>query len=174
MSKPIDDASAQVLSNYDVRPSGQVIRAAVDNARQTLTLQISGRAIGALGVPVSITLRNLRALDGTPIDTASSGNVVVFSEVKDDLSSVFTYPNPYRKGAGTDFVMFANLTRKATIEILTLNGRVIKRIEHTGETGGAKWFLDTEQGEKVSSGIYLYRVTAEGVPEKIGKLAIVR
>ena len=174
MSKPIDDASAQVLSNYEVRPSGQVIRAAVDNARQTLTLQISGRAIGALGVPVSITLRNLRALDGTPIDTASSGNVVVFSEVKDDLSSVFTYPNPYRKGAGTDFVMFANLTRKATIEILTLNGRVIKRIEHTGETGGAKWFLDTEQGEKVSSGIYLYRVTAEGVPEKIGKLAIVR
>ncbi len=174
MSKPIEPASAQVLENYDVRPSGRIVGVEVDNRENRLRLRLAGRQIGALGVSVSIALRNLRATDGTLIDTASSGNVVVFSEVKEDLSGVFTYPNPYRKSAGVDFVMFANLTRKATIEILTLTGRVIKRIEHTGETGGARWFLDTEQGEKVSSGIYLYRVTAEGVPEKVGKLAVVR
>ncbi|MCS7013134.1 MAG: S8 family serine peptidase [Chloroherpetonaceae bacterium] len=174
MSKPIDAVSAQSLSNYEVRPSGRVSSVEVDNRENRLRLRLEGRRIGALGVPVSITLRRLRAADGTPIDTASSGNVVVFSEVKDDLSSVFTYPNPYHQRAGVDFVMFANLTRKATIEILTLTGRVIKRIEHSGETGGARWFLDTEQGEKVSSGIYLYRITAEGVPEKVGKLAVVR
>jgi len=173
LNKSIDGASARVLSNYDVKPSGRVSSVSMNEAQNKLRLTIDGRPIGALGVTVSLILKNLRSADGSVIDTVSGGNVASFSEFKNDLSEVFTYPNPYRKNEAA-FVTFANLTRRAVIEIFTLNGRVIKRIEHDGETGGARWALDTDNGEQVASGIYLYRVTADGVPEKIGKLAVVR
>ncbi len=108
------------------------------------------------------------------IDTANSGNIVTFTFTKENLADVFTYPNPYSKASGVDYVMFANLTRKATIHIYTLNGKAIRTIQHESDTGGARWNLDTNSGEKVASGIYIYRITAEGVSEKIGKLAVVR
>lgn len=171
MNRPIDPNSVSP-QNFTVKPDGRVRSASVQNDKMTLDLE--GRPIGALGFTVSLVVRDIRSLDGLTIDTANSGNVVSFSSVKETLADVFAYPNPYSKSSGVDYVMFANLTRKATIHIYTLTGKAIKTIEHEGETGGARWQLDTDKGEKISSGVYIYRITAEGVAEKIGKLAVVR
>ncbi|MFN3560969.1 MAG: S8 family serine peptidase [Chloroherpetonaceae bacterium] len=171
MNRPIDPSSVSP-QNFTVKPDGRVKAATVQNNK--LLLDLEGRPIGALGFTVSLVVREIRSTDGMLIDTANSGNVVSFASTKENLADVFTYPNPYSKASGVDFIMFANLTRKATIHIYTLNGKAIKTIQHEGDTGGARWNLDTNSGEKVASGIYIYRITAEGVSEKMGKLAIVR
>lgn len=171
-NKPVDAATAGVLGNYSVSPDGRVSAVSIDNSRNALTLTLDGRPIGALGVKVSVAVSGVKSTDGAVI--SAEGNTVSFVEVKQDLSSVFTYPNPYRKSVGNEFVTFANLTEKATIQIFTLTGKRIKRIDHSGDTGGARWLLDTDSGEAIATGIYIYRITAEGVPEKVGKLAVVR
>jgi hypothetical protein len=171
MNRPIDPATA-LPENFTMKPDGRVKAVRVETDK--LFLDLEGRPIGAFGFNVSLIVRNLRSIDGLLIDTANSGNVATFSATKETLADVFTYPNPYSKSSGLDYVMFANLTRKATIHIYTLNGKAIKTIEHEGDTGGVRWHLDTNNGEKVASGIYIYRITAEGVGEKMGKLAVVR
>jgi len=171
MNRPIDPATA-LPEHFTMKPDGRVKSVRVETDK--LFLDLEGRPVGALGFNVSLIVRNLRSIDGLLIDTANSGNVATFSATKETLADVFTYPNPYSKASGVDYVMFANLTRKATIHIYTLNGKAIKTIEHEGDTGGVRWHLDTNSGEKVASGIYIYRITAEGVAEKMGKLAVVR
>lgn len=171
MNRPIDPNSV-APQNFTIKPNGRVKAATVQNEK--LLLDLEGRPIGALGFSVSLIVRDIRSIDGLVIDTANSGNVVTFTSTKENLADVFTYPNPYSKSSGVDYVMFANLTRKATIHIYTLNGKAIRTIEHEGDTGGARWNLDTNNGEKIPSGIYIYRITAEGVAEKMGKLAVVR
>jgi len=158
--------------HFTMKPDGRVKSVRVETDK--LFLDLEGRPVGALGFNVSVIVQNLQSTDGLLIDTANSGNVATFSATKETLADVFTYPNPYSKSSGVDYVMFANLTRKATIHIYTLNGKAIKTIEHEGDTGGVRWHLDTNSGEKVASGIYIYRITAEGVAEKMGKLAVVR
>ncbi|MBC8044550.1 MAG: S8 family serine peptidase [Rhizobacter sp.] len=176
-NKPVDATSAQMLSNYNVLPDGRISAVMIDNAQNKLTLTVEGRPLGATGVKVSVVVNGVKSTDGASINT-ESGNVVSFSGVNEDLSQAFTYPNPYRKSAGTatgtDGVMFAGLTRRGTIQIFTLTGKAVKRIDYDSESGGAKWMLNTETDEPVATGIYLYRITAAGVPEKIGKLAVVR
>jgi subtilisin family serine protease len=171
MNRPIDPSSVSV-QNFTMKPNGRVKAATVQDEK--LLLELEGRPIGALGFNVSLIVKDIRSVDGLTIDTANSGNLVTFTSTKENLADVFTYPNPYSKSSGVDYVMFANLTRKATIHIYTLNGKAIRTIEHQGDTGGARWHLDTDSGEKVASGIYIYRITAEGVAEKMGKLAIIR
>ncbi|ACF14181.1 peptidase S8 and S53 subtilisin kexin sedolisin [Chloroherpeton thalassium ATCC 35110] len=173
-NRQISPTSAADLTNYSLSPYGSISAAAVDNTSNTLTLTLSGNSVGSLGYTVSLEILSLQSLDGIEIDKTSGGNVISFSNSKSDLSDAFTYPNPYRVRTGNGFIMFANLTDRATIDIYTLNGKHIRRIEHENETGGTKWLLDTKSGERVASGIYIYRITADGGKEKMGKLAIVR
>jgi len=173
-NREISPTSAADLTNYRLSPYGSISAAAVDNAQKTLTLTLSGNPVGSLGYTISLEILSLQSADGIEIDKTSSGNVISFSSYKENLSDAFTYPNPYRMRRGNGFIMFANLTRQATIDIYTLNGKHIQHLEHDSETGGTKWMLDTKNGAQVASGIYIYRIRAEGGKEKMGKLAIVR
>ena len=69
--------------------------------------------------------------------------------------------------------MFANLTKQATIKILTLSGQVIRTLEEKDGNGGVSWDLRNEWGEMVASGIYIYYIFSNNDSKK-GKLAIVR
>lgn len=173
-NKQIDTLSSLTLSNYTAVPDSKVSSVSIDNKRNVLVLTLSGRPIGSLGFTTSVELKNVKSIDGIVIDTEYGANVVSFSSVRENLENAFTYPNPYRASSGDGYVMFANLTRQATIDIYTMNGKRVRQIKHEGDTGGAKWQIDSDSGEKLSSGIYLYRITSNGVKEKIGKLAIVR
>jgi flagellar hook assembly protein FlgD len=88
-------------------------------------------------------------------------------------------PNPYilsKYGQGE--IKFLNLTSKATIRIYTSAGKIIKILEHIDETGVETWDGKNYAGETVTSGIYIYYVTAftDGKEElkAHGKFAIVR
>lgn len=79
----------------------------------------------------------------------------------------------------TRFVTFSHLPQKAKIQIFTLNGELVRTLNHVDETGTTartyeRWDLRNESGLPVASGMYIARVEIEGVGARILKLAIIQ
>jgi subtilisin family serine protease len=131
--------------------------------------------IGAMGRILRVTAHDIFSSYGTPIDTSKNSLAITFASA--NLDRTFVYPNPYQAGTlvdGEPCMVFSNLTPDAEIRILTLSGTTVKTLKTSGNfTGGVRWYLDNDQGEKVGSGIYLYFIKGDGSTFR-GKLAIVR
>ncbi|MBZ0183065.1 MAG: T9SS type A sorting domain-containing protein [Melioribacteraceae bacterium] len=68
---------------------------------------------------------------------------------------------------------FTNLPSECTIKIYTIDGDLVKTIEHTSGTGTAFWDIRSEYNQLIATGVYFYHVSSK-YGEKIGKFAIVR
>lgn len=111
---------------------------------------------------------------------------------------VFVYPNPYRldgnyremglEGRGPDqlsrpddrvrAIHFANLPPKCTISIFSLDGDLIREIDHdidpiNSESSHDIWNLITRNTQLVVSGLYYWTVEDENGKVQIGKFAII-
>ncbi len=173
-SEPVDNESGLGISNYSIEPNLRVKAVAINpkNVSQVHLTIAEEFPIGALGFNYVITVQNIFSQSGIAIQTGQGSQVsLVF--FKNDLSQVFTYPNPCRISNGENVVTFANLTREATIKILTFSGEVIRTIEETDGNGGATWNLKDENGDEISAGIYLYYVFNNS-GSKTGKFAIIK
>ncbi|UCD63266.1 MAG: hypothetical protein JSW34_11015 [Candidatus Zixiibacteriota bacterium] len=116
--------------------------------------------------------------------------------VTDGDLKVFVYPNPYRSDAGyrddsfegrmdTDrpddrvrVVHFANLPARCTIRIYTMDGDLVRELEHNRDISDPEashdtWNLITRNTQKVVSGIYYWTVEAENGETQVGKLVII-
>jgi len=85
--------------------------------------------------------------------------------------SIKVYPNPFKPSAGHTEVTFDNLPSGASVKIFHIEGRIIRTLQEEGEQ--AKWDVKDKEGEKVSSGFYLYRIES-GKEHQTGKLVIIR
>ena len=105
--------------------------------------------------------------------------VVIPTASEKDLEKVYVVPNPYLGAAPwtateiADKIEFHNLPRSCRIKIFTLSGDLVKEIVHVG-TGSAAWNLMTDEGIKVSSGVYIYKVETPDGKYKIGKFVILK
>jgi hypothetical protein len=173
-NQPVDPATALEKSNYLFEPAFDVARIELssDDARQVLLELDENHPIGALGINYIITVENLKSESGIPIQPGQ-GSQASLIFYQNDLSQVFTYPNPCRVGRGENSIMFANLTKEATIKIITTSGQVIRTLEEKDGNGGVSWDLRNEEGEMVASGIYIYYVS-NGDTSMKGKLAVVK
>ncbi|MEA2031477.1 MAG: hypothetical protein U9N55_07805 [candidate division Zixibacteria bacterium] len=113
-----------------------------------------------------------------------------------DNLDVIVYPNPYRIDAsyrdmgleGRDksyrpddrvrAIHFENIPAKCTISIFSLDGDLVKEINHDLSPSDPKasheiWDLITRNSQLVSSGLYYYTVESESGETFIGKLAII-
>ncbi len=125
--------------------------------------------------------------------------VMEYPQVSSDTAmaqglEVFVYPNPYRIDA--DYasmgyenreqidperarrIHFMNLPRVCTISIYSLDGDLIKRLEHSYPEGGPgamheSWDLITRNTQAVVSGLY-YFVVESSQRTQIGKLVIIK
>ena len=101
----------------------------------------------------------------------------MLSSFAKDLSDVYVYPNPTKEG--TEKITFANLPQRAKITIWSIDGIMINEFEETDGNGGVDYCLIDFSGNKISTGIYFYRIVQldemrnEG-EEKLGKFAVVR
>ncbi len=118
------------------------------------------------------------------------------AEVEAQDLQVFVYPNPYRIDGtyrelgfeGRDDVTrpdnrvrevhFANLPAKATIRIYTMDGDLVKEIQHDNPGGCENgchnsWDLITRNTQMVVSGLYYWTVEDDKGDVQIGKLAII-
>ncbi|MEZ4388853.1 MAG: hypothetical protein R3D98_15015 [Candidatus Krumholzibacteriia bacterium] len=106
---------------------------------------------------------------------------------------VYVYPNPATPASLAEFqaleasrddpsgvrVAFANLPRcRCTIQVFTLAGDLVVRIEHDASDGDgqAAWNLISRNGQAVTSGIYLFTVEpqGDGFARSCGKFVIIR
>ncbi len=106
---------------------------------------------------------------------------------RSELDKILVVPNPYIaaaeweprtqiQGRGPRRIQFTHLPERCTIEIFTIRGELVRRIEHNGSggNGAAWWDLMTENQQEVAYGVYFYHVNAPGIGEKVGKFAIVK
>lgn len=105
---------------------------------------------------------------------------------EDSLDNIKVVPNPYVVSSRTELytgdsqwdlheVRFTHLPPKCTINIYTLTGDHIRKIEHNSITyGEARWDLLSKENLDVSYGIYIYVVKTPNGKTKVGKLAVVK
>ena len=172
-SQEMDSISVTDIKNYVLEPDISVagVDLDLDDNKIVLLILDSSESINALGFSYVITVRNVKSRDGIAIESGQGSQASIFL-FREDLSGVFTYPNPFRYG-DADYLMFANLTQEAEIRIMTLEGITIRTIIENDGNGGVEWDLKDNAGALVPSGIYLYQVHGNG-QRKTGKLAIVR
>jgi len=91
--------------------------------------------------------------------------------VAPSVPSTEVFPNPFRLAEGHTEISFPNLPSGTSVKIFSIDGAVIRTVEE--EHGVAKWDVKDSEGNKVSSGLYLYCIdTKKG--RKTGKLVIIR
>ena len=173
-SEPLPASLASDASRYDLAPRGRVVAAHHDEgAPASVTLEVDGVVIGPNGRETSLTVSEMRSTRGSRLST--EGGTVRLSRPATDLSNVYVYPNPYRKGGQTDHLTIAGLPRQATIRVYAPDGRLVRTLSvDDNRDGGAKWDLRDRGGEHVPAGIYLLRVEAPDQNPVLEKAAVIR
>lgn len=131
-------------------------------------------------------------------DAFSGGIFGIMGDIDTSVKDVYAFPVPFRPngpkagvcsgctGTDEDGITFYNLPQQGYIEIYTVDGRLVKKIlidettllENNG-IGMVKWDTKNEAGEKVVSGVYIWRVVSGNDTlgyrnTKTGKLVIIR
>jgi len=140
---------------------------------------------------------NLAPLESSPLANAVEIYPVYSADVvADSAKKVSVFPNPYRINGGyaeagyedvatalsadrARRIHFANLPREATIRIYTLDGDLVRELQHPcdcplqeGESM-TSWDLISRNTQAVVSGIYLYTVESK-MGTQVGKFVIIK
>ncbi|UCE25712.1 MAG: hypothetical protein JSU74_06630 [Candidatus Zixiibacteriota bacterium] len=164
----------------------------MDNVLPTVEWLINVTAFD-FGSPQS----GLTSLESTRSGGAQAAYALSSAEaVEDDNLKVFVYPNPYRSDANyredgfegrldadrpddrVRALHFANLPAKCTIRIYTLDGDLVREIDHDRsptdpEASHDTWNLITRNTQKAVSGIYYWTVESENGDTQVGKLVLI-
>jgi hypothetical protein len=111
----------------------------------------------------------------------------ILGQILSEVKNIYVFPVPFRpngpnagNGAGqtgteSEGITFANIPQTGDIEIYTIDGRVVRKIEIPLDlvVSKIKWDVKNSSGEKVVSGVYIWRVVSGG-DSKTGKLIIIR
>ena len=140
-----------------------------------------------------------------PLESSPLSNALyifpIFSadQVQEEGAKVSVYPNPYRLDGGyaddryedpnrsgrTEYerrIHFINLPEECTIKIWTLDGDLVREIEHCGDpvecpfsqtNSKAFWDMITRNTQAVVSGIYIYSIESDQGTQ-IGKIVIIK
>ncbi|MEX2282302.1 MAG: hypothetical protein WEE89_07450 [Gemmatimonadota bacterium] len=99
-----------------------------------------------------------------------------------DLKAVHTVPDPYyvrsafELGQANKVLRFVNLPNQAVIRIYTLNGTLVRILEHNDVQGGGEtsWDLRNRNNQFVASGVYFFVVEAPNGKTHTGKFTVVQ
>jgi subtilisin family serine protease len=177
----VDESLAVKKDNYQIEPENKISKVEVDNTEKNMVyVNLDGKKpVGSIGREYRLRVINLKSSveSGSISINSGAGSFVVLTSFAENLSGVFVYPNPVNTLGGK--VTFANLPKRAKINIFNLNGDRINEIEETDGNGGVDFNLTYESGEKLNTGIYIYRIVMlddsdNEVEEKIGKFAVIK
>jgi hypothetical protein len=91
-------------------------------------------------------------------------------------NALWEQKNPYSSGRGPRSIHFTHLPSQCTIRIFTVNGYLVKEIQHESilTDGTAEWDLLTKDNLSAAYGVYIYHVDAPGIGTTVGKFAIIK
>lgn len=151
------DNSALNTSNYDFSPVGSIKSIVQGSNNREIIISTDAFTKDALGF--KYTLKAKPEIKSTLNNnmTTGAGSVLEFTSFKEELSSVFAYPQPV-KLSDDEGITFANLTSNATIFIYNNTGEFIQSITEFDGDGGHKWDLIDNTGKKLKAGVYFYSI----------------
>ena len=153
------DTSAENISNYIVKPYGNIISMGIVPTEPTkvgLNMQY-GSNIAPLGKNYTITAGEaVSAISGNKM-TKSAGNTLGFVLSAEDNQKAFVYPNPVKLSELKD-IYIGGLTPRADIEIMTMDGIILRRLSETDGNGGVEWDGKNDDGLLLAPGVYLFKV----------------
>jgi hypothetical protein len=139
---------------------------------------------------------DLGALESSPLVNAILEYALPSGDMVEERGmEVIVYPNPYRIDGGyaragyenrertrsaerSRLIHFANLPNVCTIRIFTLDGDLVKEIEHNYSSGEPEsqheaWNVISRNTQAVVTGIYLWQVES-AMGDQLGKLVIIK
>jgi len=149
------DTSAMKPENYTISPYGNVLfLSSIPGSPKEYDLAISiNDRLLPRGKNYYLTARNIKTESGKKI-TTGAGNTLGFAISANNLNNMFIYPHPIRYSEQPD-IYIAGLTRRAKVEILTLDGEVIAELYENDGNGGARWNGLDRLGNYLKPGVYL-------------------
>ncbi|MCK6601586.1 MAG: hypothetical protein L6Q77_07145 [Bacteroidetes bacterium] len=92
------------------------------------------------------------------------------------VTALWEPSNPYSSGRGPRLVQFINLPQVCTIRIYSVDGTLVRKIDHhsTMANGAAPWDLMTKDNMDVAYGLYIYHIDAPGVGEHVGRFLLIK
>lgn len=126
----------------------------------------------------TVTLTPTRSVTYTPTLTSTLTPTITKTSTPNiaapDMEKVKVYPNPFRNDLNVRHeITFFNLPARATIRLYSVDGKLINTLEKDDSGNRFTWRLTNQQGQSVSSGIYIYLIHSNGSQRK-GKLAILQ
>lgn len=97
-----------------------------------------------------------------------------------EINKVRVVPNPYIVNAKWEQIennrrlRFMFLPPECTISIYSVSGELVKKIEHSNNTGDEDWNLTNQSGVEIAFGLYIYVVQTPSGEKTIGKFAIIK
>jgi len=179
----VDPVTAEDTANYTFSPFNKVTSVQVDNKDgKTIYLNLNGqRPVGSVGREYTLHIKNVKSSieTGSLSIKSGAGSYVVLSGFANNLSDVYVYPNPARILDGSSKITFANLPAHAKITIFNLNGKKMSELEENNGDGGVDYNLKDENGNELSTGIYIFRIVQldnsnNEIRNKLGKFAVIK
>lgn len=150
------------------------------NGESTIWMQEATKTIGN----VRVTMIDSRDSDGR-ITAATYSNGVYsayLSEIIKDDNIIYSidfkldsnYPNPFNTGTTIKYEL--GEPSKIKLTIFSITGREVKVIDSGSKDAGphfARWNGFDSQGNRVASGVYIYRLTVGGKSES-GKMLLLK
>ncbi|PIZ16277.1 hypothetical protein COY52_07570, partial [Candidatus Desantisbacteria bacterium CG_4_10_14_0_8_um_filter_48_22] len=87
------------------------------------------------------------------------------------ISNVIVYPVPYNPATGN--MTFGFLTDNATINIYSIAGEFVRRLDKTGTGETKEWDGRNAEEEIVAGGVYIYSITNPAGEKKTGKFMVI-
>jgi hypothetical protein len=115
----------------------------------------------------------LKDPDGNPL-------VIVIPAEVGSVEDVVVVPNPYPGAAPwtateiADKIEFHNVPAHCKIKIYTLSGDLVQTLVNETGQGSIAWNLLSRSGQKVVSGVYIYKVETPDGDYKVGKFMILK
>ncbi len=176
----VNQNSCLQLSNYEFNPSNKVVSVSFIDGESNSILIKTEKPVSSIGKEFRLKLNGITSSESTGRIKINeeTGSYIILSSFADHLENIFVYPSPV-KLKDNNHLTFANLTKRAKIIIFNLNGNKIKELFEDNGDGGVEWDLKNEDGNIISSGVYIYRVTSiddknNESENKIGKFVVIK
>ena len=174
-SQPVNPETASDPSLYTVTPApGTVQSISVDpSTPNRVVVTVSGIIVGATGRESMLEIGALDAENGSILDEKS--RAIRLSEPATSLDNAFVYPNPYRASVHGPMLTIGGLPVETTVRILSADGRLVRVLQESRSiNGGREWDLRDSRGERVPSGIYIFRIDSPSDSPVIRRAAVIR
>jgi hypothetical protein len=104
--------------------------------------------------------------------TNSDGQFVVGGDTGGDETDAKVYPNPYSPSKGNSMRFLIDGTGGGEIKIYTISGKLVKELVVGAGENEVNWDVLNEDGNSITTGLYIYSITDGDGNKKTGKLAI--